>query len=191
MPAWASIERDATWLARLQASVVRPAVFVFLDWPTEEVRASTFHRSITIGADTWTGVGDAARIDGPEFRRSGALLRYRVGLASVAIDEHTEAELDLESEAIGRRAILYLGLFDAAWENPVLESVFIGHILTVGDFKIRNEDGDKVMDASIEISNGRNPRRTVALHHGNATAEAGDTSMRLLPTVARALKWPA
>lgn len=187
--AFATISRDPVWLERLAAPIARPAMFFFADWPSGEYRASTHHKSIVIGSDTWIGVGDAAFIDAPQFQRSSALMSFRIGLANLPQDDVDDT---VESAAIGRRAILYLGLFDEAWENPVLESVFIGRVISAGDFKHKRlENGDLVTDASIEVSNGRNPRRPLSNHHSSETAAPGDTAWRLLPTVAKQLNWPA
>lgn len=187
--AWGTISVDATWLARLRAPIIRPAVFIYLDWPTGEVRASTHHKSVTVDGNAWTGVGNLARIDAPTAKRSSARQRYTLGLTSLP---QGDVDDTVQASAIGTRAILYFGLFDEAWEDPLLERVFIGHVLTAGDFKHRRDDstGDWVTDASIEVSNGRSPRRQLRNHHSPETAEAGDTAWRLLPTAGRTLIWP-
>lgn len=195
--AWATIATDPVFDARMAAEVIRPAVFVYLDWPTGIVRATTHHQTVqTTDATTspastvtWTGVGLVARIEAPEFKRNGAQVTYKLGYAGLpqgVVDDDTQAA------AIGRRAEIYLGLFDASWSDPVLKRIFIGHVITTGDFiHRRDESGNWVTDASIEVSNGRSPRRSIKNHHSVETAASGDTAMRLLPTVGKALKWPA
>lgn len=185
---FAEIDAGATFTTRLAAKVVRPAVFVYLDWPTGEVRASSFHRSITIGEDEWAGVGNLAMVETQPFTRSGALISYRIGLTSLPQGSITAAT---EAEAIGREAILYMGLFAEGWTDPVLRRIFVGHILTAGDFRHRRgDDGEWVTDASVEVSNGRHPRRRLETHHSPETAADGDTAWRHLPTVSRAVTWP-
>lgn len=193
MPAWASIERDPTWLARLKAPVLYPATLVYLDWPGAEVRASTHNKALMLLGATWTGVGELAFIKPGQFNRDNALVRYTVGLSSLPQDQ---VDPDMEQQAIGRRAIMYLALFDKGWVDPVAESVFTGHVRTTGEFKTRDvkqDDGTvrKVVDASIEIANGRNPRRSVKLYHSVATAAPGDTAWRLAHTAGKRFKWPA
>lgn len=181
--------RSADWESRATADVRRPALFVYLDWPSGIVRASTFHKSVTIDGNAWTGVGNFAFLDAASFQRSSALVTFKLGLASLPQDAITE---ETEAGAIGRRAILYEGLFDAAWGDPVLKQIFIGHIISAGDFRhSRDGQGNWTTSASIEVSNGRSPRRRLENHHSPQTAETGDTAWRLLPTVGRSLTWPA
>ena len=184
---------SATWEARATADIRRPALFVYLDWPGGEVRASTFHRSVTVDEGSspspeWTGVGNFAFFETSAAQRSSAQITHRIGLTSLPEDAITEAT---EAAAIGRRALIYEGLFDEAWANPVLKQIFIGHIISAGDFKhSRDDKGNWTTSAWIEVSNGRSPRRQLENHHSPETAEAGDTAWRLLPTVARILTWP-
>lgn len=194
--AWAVIGNDPVFNDRVKQKRVRPAVFVYLDWPTGVVRASTHHRTVTTTdtdvspAETavWSGVGNLAMIEAPSFERSGALVTYKIGLTSLPqqnIDDATEAA------AIGRRARLYLGLADEAWSDWRLQLKFTGHIINTGDFKhTRQKDGSWLTDATLEISNGRSPRRQLELYHSPATAASGDTAWRLTATVAKALAWP-
>lgn len=188
--AFATIASNATVATRLAADVLRPAVFVYLDWPTGEIRASTHHKSVTIDGDTWSGVGDAARIDAAGFRANGARVIWTIGLASLP-QTTPGLDIDVEATAIGVRAEVYLGYFEDGWVNPVLDLKFIGHVLSVGDFvHRRDENGNWVTDASIEVSNGRHPRRQLEPSHSPETAEAGDTAWRLLPTVGETVAWP-
>lgn len=181
--------RSADWISRATADVRRPELFVYLDWPSGVVRASTFNKSVTIDGDAWTGVGNLAFLETAPFQRNSALVTYKIGLTSLPQDAITE---ETEAGAIGRRAKLYEGLFDQAWGDPVLKQIFIGHIVSAGDFKhTRDDKGNWTTSGSIEISNGRSPRRRLETHHSPATAEAGDTAWRLLPTVARSLTFPA
>ena len=193
---FATITTPSAWASRFALPIIRPAVFVYLDWPTGIVRASTHHKPVTIFDDslspaetvTWSGVGNVGFVEAPEFRRNGALVTYKVGLSSLPQEDVDD---DIEPLAIGRRALIYLGLFDEAWENPILKQIFIGHIISAGDFRHRRlENGDWVTDASVEISNGRNPRRRLENNHSPETAEGADTAWRLLPTVGRGLSWP-
>lgn len=196
--AWAVIDDNASFNSLLAQKIVRPAVFVYLDWPSGEVFASTFHKSVTTSrgvtspatTETWTGVGNLAMVEAPQYQRNGAQITYKVGITSLPQENVSDAT---EAAAIGRRAKLYIGLFDENWENPVLSLKFIGHIITAGNFRDKRdpETGNWFTDASIEISNGRSPRRHLQNHHSVETTEAGDTAWRLLPTVGRALEWPA
>lgn len=186
--AWAEIETGGTFGDRIAATIIRPAMFVYLDWPTGEIRASTHHKSVTADGQDWTGVGRYARVGTVEFRQDGEQIAYTVGLTSIPQDAVDEAE---QEEAIGRRAIVYRGLFAEGWTDPVLRQHFVGYIANVGRFKHRRvEGGVWVTDVSIEVRNGANPRRSIENHHSPATAESGDTAWRLLPTVARGQPWP-
>lgn len=189
---------SATWISRASGDIRRPALFAYLDTPSGIVRASTHHKSVTTTDAstspstvlTWSGVGNIAKVEMlSPYTRNSAQIAIRLGLASLpqgSIDPDTEAGM------IGRRAKLYEGLFDENWENPVLRRVFIGRIANAGDFKHRRDDkGNWVIDASIEINNGRNPRNQIELYHSIRTAAAGDTAWRHLPTAGRALTWPA
>lgn len=185
---FATIDTGGTFATRLAAGVIRPAFFLYLDWPSGEVRASTFHRPLTIGEDSWAGVGALAFIRTSPFRRSGALISYEIGLSSLP---QVDIDDTVEAAAIGVRAELFMGLFATGWTDPVLRRVFIGHVISAGDFRHRRgEDGGWVTEASIEISNGRSPRRRLETHHSPETADYGDTAWRLLPTVGRAVTWP-
>ena len=197
--AWGAIATDATWTARMASGVIRPAVFLYLNWPGEAVYASTHTKSITTvdpastasppANVTWSGVGNFGFIEADAFGRDGALVTYRVGLTSLPQSAITEAT---EASAIGERAIVYSGLFDANYENVALQQVFIGHIISAGDFKMkRNKAGEWLVEASVELSNGRSPRRQLQNHHSPETAEATDTAWRLLPTVGHSLTWPS
>jgi len=65
-------------------------------------------------------------------------------------------------------------------------------VRNAGSWKIRRDERRrKVVDASLTLSNGRNPRRTIQLHHGPATAEPGDTAWRLTHLAGKPQKWPA
>lgn len=188
---FAHLATDTTWAARIAAPVIRPAVFAFLDWPAGAIWASTHHKQVAIssGPDqgTFTGVGNVAAIEAPTYQASGAQLVYKVGLSSLPQQAITEAS---EAAAIGRRAILWLGLFDEGWANPVLRRVFTGRIISAGDFSHRRENGNWLTDASVEIANGRNPRRPLQNNHSAETVAAGDTSGLLLATVTRSQIWP-
>lgn len=194
--AFAETTIDPVWLDRIKQPIIRPALFLYLDWPTGEVRATTHYKTVTTFDQSvspnvsaaWSGVGNLAFVESPEFRSGGALVTYRVGLSSIP---QGSADLDTEALAIGRRAYLYLGLFNASWQDPVLHRIFTGRVISAGDFSIRHvDDGQWVVDASIEISNGRNPRRAIANHHSPETAVAGDTGWSRLPTVAKGIIWP-
>lgn len=193
MPVWASIKRDPTWLARLKAPEIYPAALLYLDWPTGELRASTHNKTLNLLGQSWTGVGSVAFIKPGTFGKDNALVRYTVGLSSLPQDS---VDPDLEKQAIGRRAIMYLALFDRGWVDPVAEQVFVGHVRSAGDFELRQEEQDDgvvrtVVDASLEIANGRNPRRSIKLYHSVATAAPGDTAWRLAHTAGKTFKWPA
>lgn len=196
MAGFAEISTDAVWADRAAQRVWRPAVFAYLDWPSGEVRASTHHKSITTFDEsvspnvdsTWTGVGNVATIEAPRYTKNGALITWKIGLSSLPQQAITDTQ---EAAAIGRRAMLWMGLFDDAWENPVLNRIFIGHIINAGDFVHRpSDDGGWLTDVTVEISNGRNPRRVVQNNHSPETAQGTDTGWRLLPTVAKQLQWP-
>lgn len=188
---WGAIDANATFNARLAAGVIRPAVFVYLNWPTGEIWASTHHKSVQTtdtstspaSTRTWSGVGGVAFIRAPQYGTGSALVRYTIGYRGLPQGAVTETTQD---DAIGARAKIWLGLFDDGWTDPQLRLIFIGHILTTGNFvHRRDEDGNWLTDASIEISNGRNPRRPMANHHSPETAEVGDTAWRLLQTAVR------
>lgn len=191
--AYVPAANSADWDARNTAMVRRPALFVYLDWPTGAVRATMHHKSVTIDGDVWSGVGDLGFARMAASSRGSAATVYTIGLASLPQGSITAAT---EAQAIGRRAILYEGLFDEAWANPVLKKIFIGHIRTAGDIKNRriwhdDETFTWVTDASVEIGNGRHPRRQIANYHSIETAESGDTAWRHLPGVAHAKPFPA
>lgn len=185
---FATIETGGTFATRLAAPIIRPAIFVYLDWPTGEIFASSHHAPVTANGQTWTGVGQFARLETSEFQSNGALVNFTVGFSALPQGVVDEVE---QNDAIGRRAEIYLGLFDEAWAAPELRRQFIGTIASVGDFAHRRiGPGSWVTDASIEVTNGRNPRRAIQNHHSPETAENGDTAWRLLPTVARQQPWP-
>lgn len=195
--AWGTIMTDAAWAARMAAKIIRPAIFLYLDWPGLPLRVSTFHKPVTTTEDdlspteaaTWTGVGNLGFVETAPFGRGGALVSFKVGITSLPQGSITEST---EAAAIGRRAILYLGLFDEAWENPILQRTFVGHIISAGDFKhSRDKAGNWITEASVEISNGRSPRRQLGNHHSPEVAAAGDTAWRLLPTAGRTVTWPS
>ncbi|MEL6220443.1 MAG: hypothetical protein AAFR79_18605 [Pseudomonadota bacterium] len=185
--AFATIETGGTFGARMAAQIIRPAAFLYLDWPTGEIFVSTHHTEVTADGRTWAGVGEFARLETDEFDDSGAQVVYTVGLSSLPQGAVDEAEQD---DAIGQRAEIYLGLFDEGWANPVLRRIFVGTVGSVADFTHRRSENGWVTDASLEVTNGRNPRRAIQNHHSPETAENGDTAWRLLPNVARQQPWP-
>lgn len=186
--AFGAIDSNSAWDARIAAEVIRPALFVYLDWPTGAVRASTHYETVTALGESWTGVGNLAKFDAAPFEQSGALVTYTIGLTSVPQGTITDAT---ENEAIGRRAEIYLGLFNQGWLDPELRRIFIGHVMSTGDFRMTlGDDGNWVVSASVRISNGRSPRRQLETHHSPETAESGDTFWRHLPLVGRSMPWP-
>jgi len=194
---WGVISTDSTWAARLAAKIIRPAIFLYLDWPSLPLRVSTFHKPVTTTEDdlspteaaTWSGVGNLGFVETSPFGRNGALVSYKAGVTSIPQGSITEST---EAAAIGRRAIMYLGLFDQGWANPILQRLFIGHIISAGDFKhSRDKTGNWFTQASVEMSNGRSPRRRLGNHHSPETAPTGETAWRLLPTAGRSVTWPS
>lgn len=181
-------DTNATWSARAAADLCWPAIFLYLDWPTGVIRASTFPKPVTAGGEDWVGVGAFASFESAPMARSGALVTYRVGLTSIPQDAITD---ETEAAAIGRDAIIYFGFAAEGWTDFQLRQQFRGTILNAGDIKDRRgEDGRWVTNATIDISNGRSPRRQVETHHSRGTAAPGDTAARHLPLVDRAMTWP-
>lgn len=183
-----SISTDPVFAARMAERIIRPAFFVYLDWPTGAIRASTLTKQTTALGETWDGVGTFSRIETAAFAQSGALVSFIVGLTSLPQEA---VDLDVEAGAIGRRAQVYMGLLDEGFSDPVLHQIFIGSIRSAGDYSFRREEGVRVVDASVEITNGRNPRRAIANHHSHETAEGTDTAWKLLPFAGQQWTWPA
>ncbi|MEO0623144.1 MAG: hypothetical protein AAF183_13035 [Pseudomonadota bacterium] len=185
--AWGSIDPNPAWDARLQADVTRLAWFLFLDWPSGQIRVSTHYRTVTALDEDWTGVGQFASIKIGNVKRNGALVTVTVGLQNLPADV---IDGTVQNDAIGRDGVIYCGLFDEAWQDVVLDPLFTGVIHQPGKLASRREDGRWVTNASLEISNGLSPRHAIENHYSEQTAEPGDTAWRHTQDVARSLPWP-
>lgn len=178
---------DTAFLARMAEDVVRLAVFVHVDWPDAPIRASTHIRTVTIDGDDWAGVGAVGSIETDAAQNTGAAQRWTASLKGLPATPVLVAD---QSEALGRDAEIYLGAFDAGWEDPELFLTFAGYFNGRQTKIMRSEDGIRV-DISGEFSDLQHPRRAVQHHWADGAGASGDTAQKLLHTVARTPKWPA
>lgn len=183
--AFSTLSTDATWESRAAADVIYPAVFVYVDWPSSTIRASTHTASVTIDGDVWAGVGNAGTIESASAQQSGAAQRWTVGFKGIPT---TPVALQTQIDAVGVDAAIYLGLFDSDWSDPVLKATFTG-FANGRRTQVRPSEDGVIADVMLELSDMTNPRRAVA-DHWAVGGNGDDTAQRLLHTVGRAIQWP-
>lgn len=180
--AWASVSPDATFTSRMQADVIRPADFLYLNWPSGVIRATTHHTSVTDqDANVWAGVGRHGFIKPSSADISGAAMRWTVGLTGLPVDSSTN-----EEDAIGVDAELYLGVADAGLSDWKLDLVYKGFVQSAGKFEFRKENGQILMDVSLELGDQRNPNKGVIFFHSMQDGAGWPH----LHTVEKPLIWP-
>lgn len=190
MTGFATAAIDATFLARIQSPPVRPALFVYIDWPGETIRAHNFVRTVTALGESWTGVGGAGLVEISGSDRDGRAQRCTVGLRGLALQA---ADVDEEEAAVGAAAEVYLGAFDQAFASAALHRRFVGHVEKAMLVKTRSLPGGRgvVVDLTVELSDGQNPRNRVIAHHAVGAEAPGDRAAELMHTVTKDPLWPA
>lgn len=184
--AFAFISPDSTFTTRMSADTIRPADFLYLNWPTGVIRATTHHESVTDAdspANTWDGVGRFGFIRPAAAEMSGAAQRWEVGLTGLPRDDSSN-----EVDAIGVEAEIYLGVADADFGDWRLDLIFAGYVQSAGKFEwTKNDNGQLLLTVSLVIGDQRNPRHGLVSYH--SMRESGDY-WRHLHSVERKWVWP-
>lgn len=187
---FATRDIDATFLTRIAEVPVRLGWAVYIDWPGDPIYAIMGHRDITIDAQLWTAVDPAtAMVEFSGTAREGRAQRCTVGMRGLAFRDAANAVE--EAATVGRKANVYLAAYDKSFTSAVLHQRFDGWVEKPLMINQSETDNGILVDLTMELTDGVNPRRRMARYHAVGTETPGDTAPELLPTVRKDPPWPA
>lgn len=129
---------DAAFISALQERVFRPAVYLYLDWPTGAVRVSNGVGDDTWGGYTWQGVGEFGRVSAIEEGAEIASRPIALTLFGVA---PADVSLISTDRVRGRDAILYMAPRDANLVRSATPDVIYPGVMTGFTFGAADRDG--------------------------------------------------
>jgi hypothetical protein len=182
---------DSAFLDALAKPCISLALFAWLDWPGQAVRAHTRTGTITWGGQDWLGVGEFGSI--APATEGGSGIAKRLTLSLVGFREKLDG--DLGAVIRNRAARIYWGLLGddgtlVADPDLMLAGVMDGRQFTMS----ADRDGQVSYGLSISVWSGASPREPGAALHSfedQLAEHPGDTAGRHLVTQPeKVLSWP-
>lgn len=180
-----------TIAAALAGETVRASFLVHFDFATTPMRLWLGDGTLSAGGETWQGLGRLGSISGLQGPRNGSAPMTTFALSGVE-PSHVALALGSSGEVKGRPVIVFLQVFDAAWQT--LDQPYAVYSGVLDQIRVKAQGPtSRVIEVTAE---GLFARRSLPpfgylTDRDQQRLYPGDRGLELVPTMAnKSIAWP-